>query len=229
MLIPPSASATTKSCSAPRPAAGRSAAARSRIVRPAALADLAQELVELAKYAFRSERGSVSTSGSPSSPLNSVVLRKGKSSSAGSRTWNTMTSCRRWRKCFRPASIAAHVVEQVAEDDHHAPLLEPLGQVVEDRPGGRLPLAGATAPSRAAAASGATGCRWAARSARSWLSNVARPTRPAAAGPGRPATPRRTGRIRASIAAVASLWYAMLSLVSSTRYARRGSSPPRTA
>ena len=39
-----------------------------------------------------------------------------------------------------------HVVEQVAEDDHDAALFEPLGQVVEDRPGGRLPLAAATAP-----------------------------------------------------------------------------------
>ena len=39
-----------------------------------------------------------------------------------------------------------HVVEQVAQDDHDAPLLEPLGQVVEDRPGGGLPLGRRLAP-----------------------------------------------------------------------------------
>ena len=49
-----------------------------------------------------------------------------------------MTSWRRWRKCLSPARIRADVVEQVGEDRHHAPLLEPLGQVVEDQPQVRL-------------------------------------------------------------------------------------------
>ena len=43
-----------------------------------------------------------------------------------------MTSWRRWRKCFSPVRIRGDVVEQVGEDRHDAPLLEPLGQVVED-------------------------------------------------------------------------------------------------
>ena len=49
-----------------------------------------------------------------------------------------MTSCRRWRKCLSPVTIRADVVEQVGEDHHDPPLLEPLRQVVEDQPQVRL-------------------------------------------------------------------------------------------
>ena len=99
----PSWPARPGSWTAPRRASGRWAAGRSRCRSPGSRASARRGTCRARPgRPVRRACGSVRMSGSPSSPLNRVVSRNGKSTSAGSRMWKTITSWRRWRKCFRP-------------------------------------------------------------------------------------------------------------------------------